>query len=646
MRDNHNIFPIVLIVAAALAAYGTSFSGGFVFDDLAHIVRNDSIRTLWPPWEAMNSRVEGSVGLRPLVNLSLAGNFALGGLSAWGYHAFNLLVHALAALTLFGIVRRTLLLEPLRARYGGRAKDLALIVTLLWTVHPLQTESVTYIIQRAESMMGLFLFLCLYSVLRASESNRPRGWHALAIFSCAMGMASKLIMVMAPLIVLCYDRSFLAGVGPRRSVAGSFRNAWENRRALYLGLASTWFLFAAFLLAQPPTAASSAGFSYEYVTPLQHLSAQPGVILHYLKLVFWPHPLVLDYSWRVPRHFMEVLIPSIPVIVLVALVLWALHTRPRLGFLGAFFFLMLLPTSSFIPLADLAFEHRMYVPLAAVIVLGVVGVDHFFGLMTAPAARLARDPKGFAGRRWISYILVIVLGGGWGLVTASRNLDYESTITIWRDTISKWPINPRAHYNLGVALASEGRFNEAIPMYEKAIKLMPDYPAALNNLGIALGEVGRLEEALGPLKEAVRITPAHVEAHYNLGNALLKLGRVEAAIAEYREALRLQPDSVMAHYNLANALAREENLDDAILHFEEAVRLQPDLAEAHNNLGATWAKKGDSKRALKSLHRALELMPDDPRVHGNLGMVLQEEGRHDEAMEHFAKALELGGSKP
>ena len=226
--------PLVLIVAGLLA-YHNSFTGPFIFDDRLSIQENPTIRHLWPISQPLSPPHAGAatVGGRPVINLSLAINYALGGLDVRGYHALNLGVHILAGLTLFGVVRRTLLQPRLRERFGAVANELALAVAVLWTVHPLQTESVTYIVQRAESIMGLFYLLTLYCFIRGAESPWPRVWYGLCLSACALGMASKQVMASVPLLVMLYDRAF---------VSRSFREAWRRRWPLYLALASTWIL--------------------------------------------------------------------------------------------------------------------------------------------------------------------------------------------------------------------------------------------------------------------------------------------------------------------------------------------------------------------------------------------------------------------
>jgi protein O-mannosyl-transferase len=217
----------LIVILAGVAAYHNSFHGPFIFDDLISIANNPRIRRLWPIWEPLlNVPQPSTVEDRPIVSLTLALNFAVGGLRVWGYHAVNVALHLMCALLLFGIVRRTLHGARLRERYGGQSGWLALAVALTWTVHPLQTESVTYIIQRTELLMGLFLLSTLYCVLRGAGSVRPRAWYAAAVVSCALGMGSKEVMAVSPLLVCLYDWTFLSG---------SFRRAWAAARRFIHG---------------------------------------------------------------------------------------------------------------------------------------------------------------------------------------------------------------------------------------------------------------------------------------------------------------------------------------------------------------------------------------------------------------------------
>jgi hypothetical protein len=316
----------LLIIGAGGLVYLNSFSVPLIFDDHAAIRDNPAIRQLWPLHKTVWSPPQTTAAGRPVLSLSLALNYAISGLEVWSYHAFNLAVHIAAALALFGIVWRTLERGPLGERFGKRAPRIALAVALIWVVHPLQTASVTYIIHRAESLMGLFYLLTLYCAIRGFQSARAKNWYAMAIISCALGMGTKEVMVSAPVIVLLYDRTF---------VSGAFGEALRKRAGLYAGLAATWLLLAA-LVAQG-VRTESVGFGHD-VTALQYAMTQSKVILHYLRLAVWPHPLVLDYYWPVAKTFGEVMLPLAAVVGLLTATAWALGASSGSGFWARGFF--------------------------------------------------------------------------------------------------------------------------------------------------------------------------------------------------------------------------------------------------------------------------------------------------------------------
>lgn len=222
----HTWFCAVLIAMAAVAAYLNTLSAPFVFDDIPNIVENPTIRSLWPVWGPLLPPGAGhAVSGRPVVNLTLALNYALGGTDVRGYHGFNLLIHLAAALALFGTVRRTLGLAWAPGWLRGSAQSLGFATALLWTVHPLQTEAVTCLIQRTESLAGLIYLVTLYCFIRGCEPGAaaPRRWLGLSLAACWVGVATKEILATAPLLLLLYDRAFLAG---------TLRGAWRQRRRI------------------------------------------------------------------------------------------------------------------------------------------------------------------------------------------------------------------------------------------------------------------------------------------------------------------------------------------------------------------------------------------------------------------------------
>jgi tetratricopeptide (TPR) repeat protein len=600
-----------LIVVAVVAAYGNSLHGPFVFDDQSDIVENPSIRHLWPISEPFVARLDGKLALqtRPIASLSLAVNYAIGGQDPFSYHVVNVTIHVLAALLFFGLVRRTLKVAgTLRVPSAGPMKDsadgtrsvpatfLALSVALLWSLHPLQTEAVTYVVQRYESMMGLFYFASLYCVVRGSASSSPARWYAASVASCLLALGCKEVAVSIPMCVLLYDRAFLAG---------SFRDAWHRRRGLYLGLAA---VLAAYAACFPFTASRSAwaGFGI-HLSWFQYVRTQPGVILHYLCLAFWPHPLVLDYDWPVADSVGAILPGLVVVGALAVATLVALVRRPAWGFLGAWFFLILAPTSSILPLRDLAFEHRMYLPLAAIVVLGVLGG---YALWRRWGPRPAESQPHPASLPWaVPGVILLIVAVALGAATRSRNHDYRSKVAIFQDTVDKRPTNARAHHNLAMAFAKEGRVDEAAAEFRLVLENRPNLLTQWVFVAF-LSDHSRLDEAIAMGEEANRLYPPNEMIYYHLGRCLAKKNRMDEAIAEYEKALNLRPNYVLAHYELGNALVDKRDFNGAISHWEKVVEFDPNHADAHGNLGSAFYVRGDVVKALFHWRESIRLEPD------------------------------------
>jgi len=582
----------LLIVAAGLWAYHNSLHGPFIFDDIPSIVENRHLHHLWPIDVVMTAPPGTTVTGRPVVCLTLALNYAVGGLNVWGYHVFNLAIHLITALVLFGILRRTFESETLRDRFGGNAVGLAATIALVWEVHPLQTESVTYVVQRTELLMGLFLLLMSYCVIRSDRSTNPALWQLAAIVSCALGMGSKEVMVVGPLIVLLYDRVFLAP---------SFRELWRRRAGLYVGLVATWLILAGLVVL---TTREMTGLGMQEITPWDYLKTEAGVLVHYLQLCFWPHPLLIDYfDWPVARSWKDALVPGIVVLGLLGATIGAFRRRPWVGFWGVWFFLILAPTSSVMPsLGEVAAERRMYLPLAAVVTLVVGG--GWRALAGLPGDR--RDNR--AARRLGAVALVAVaLVLGW--LTIQRNEVYRNDVGIWSDVVAQRPHNTRALSNLGTVLVAHGRVDEALARYDEAVELDPGNSDAQFNLGLTLAGRNELDAALVHLNEAVRLVPHSALAQCDLGIVLTEKGDLAGASKHLTESLRFDPRNSAAHNAMGVVLARQGNPVEAEKEFTKAVQWQSDNAQAHANLGFTLAQLGRMDEAVRHWETAVRLDP-------------------------------------
>jgi len=337
---------------------------------------------------------------------------------------------------------------------------------------------------------------------------------------------------------------------------------------------------------------------------------QFGAIAHYLRLTFWPDTLCLDYGWQVSTLPKSWIAGGVMLAVwLVAATGWALANAPPVGFLGAWFFLTLAPSSSVVPILDMVAERRMYLPLAAVVTLTVIAAWN--GLSTL-SRRFKLTPTTLG---WAFFALI---AGALAWRTAQRNHDYHSEIAIWTDTTRQRPQNGRAWINLGSSYSRAGRFDSAAACFQRAIELLPAHAlaraTAYANLATVRFAQGRYSEAITHLSEALRLNPYDGNAHYDLACALEKRGDREQAMVHLRTAIRLQPDHGPAHYNLSVLLTDPRDFDEALRELQTARRLLPDQPEIPFKLGLLLINHGCYAEACANFAEALRLRPDSDEV--------------------------------
>ena len=594
----------VLGLAVVLGlVYGRALDGPLILDDRLNIEDNPAIRQLWPLSKALNPPPGGiSFYSRPLVNVSMCINYALGGLAVRGYRTANVVVHFFAALALLGLVRRTLL----RAGCGEEAAFLCATASAgVWAVHPLNTAAVNYLAQRGELFVGLFLFLMLYALNRAvvtgreaaappglgplsrkggPAASRAVGWLLASVIFCLLGMGSKESMIVAPVLALAYDRIYLAD---------SWRDLLRRRGVYYLLLVLTAAWPVSRFLAYTPHMPAQ-GFAPRVVC--WYLLTQAWGLARMIYLAVWPHPLIFDYGTELATSFSRAWPYVVLVLCALAGVVWALWRHPRWGF-PAFFFFVLLAPSSLMPITGQPVaEHRVYGALAGLVVLGVGGLYY---IAQQWAARRARSASGvFLG-------MAVVWIVGLGVASYSRNRVYADELELWRDTVQKRPGSLRAHAEYGRVLCERGRYEEGLPHLER-IREAPELNAGnLANLALALTHAERFDEAMACYRQAVQLKPGHALNYNNMAITLSRMGRSEQALDAYAEAIRLRPDYAEAHYNLGNLLFTMGRAAEALPHYREAVRWRPAVALNWYNLGITYAQLGQFDEAARCVKEAL-----------------------------------------
>jgi len=636
----------LLITVACVGTFWNSLNGPFIWDDETAIVTNRTIQHLWPPGDPLSPPRETPAAGRPLVNLSFALNYALGGLHETGYHAVNIAIHLGCALLLFGIVRRTL-----QGMQQPPADTTALVVALLWTLHPLQSEVVNYITQRSESLMALFFLLTLYSSIRARRSGRPgppggssrhrAWWHAVSIVACACGMASKESMMVAPIVVVLYDWAF---------EFESLGVAIRARAPFYGGLAATWAIAAALMMTVPR---STAGLSTT-VGSWTYLLNQVEMIGRYLRLSVWPSALVLDYGLPRPLSLRDVLPGALVIVALLVATLFALVRSRPIGFLMASFFLTLAPTSSIIPISsEVGAERRMYLPFAALATLAVLGGRFIFdraGAVTTRADATVRskrlssasadgsrpragheNARGSAngakatGPAYVTAVtLTAVMLGVLGVRTIARNAEFADATTLWRTVVDRRP-QGRARMALATELVTAGQHAEAIALLRDAVTDFPDARAAL---GTELIVQRQYDEGIAVLRQFVADGPSRpnrIPAHVMIAEALAAQDKLDDAAGEWRAILALAPGASNARAGLARVISAQAqkalqrgDADTGERYAREAVQLAPGDGAAHNFLGVALASKGNLAEALTHFREAQRIAPGDPQFKANL----------------------------
>jgi Flp pilus assembly protein TadD len=584
------------LAAVGVLAYANSFNSPFILDDQSAILNNQQIRTLWPLTLPLSPPDETPVARRPLVNLSFAINFAAGGLDVAGYRRGNLILHLLAALALFGLVRRTLTLDALTPRFGKHATALAFTSALLWMLHPLQTEVVNYISQRTAAMMGLFYLLTLYCSVRGL-AGRTRRWRVAAVVACAAGMACKESMATAPILVALFDRAF---------VFPSFRAMVRHRAYFYAALAGTWVLLAALIASG---SRSTVGFDAG-TGPWDYLLNQLPILVTYLRLVVWPRELVIDYGVPVPLTLDKVVWPAVVVISLIVSAAVAIRYRPRAGFLLAAVFITLAPTSSIVPIAtEVGAERRMYLPLAAIAVLAVCAtyrawcvVPGQLGQYAAVTVALRRHAA------WAAAVTVSTAAALFFTGTIVRNREYHSLLKLAQTAVERRP-HGRVYFMLGNALSLTGQRAAAVSHFRRSAR---DFAPAHFALGVERLSEGQLEQGVGDLRTFVRLMPEHpsvASARHMLAMALAAQGKRDEAIAELQHVLAVGQASASVHGLMGELLLESGQHAEAVTHLERSLSRRPNDARMHNVLGTALARIGRLREAEVHFRRATELDP-------------------------------------
>jgi len=619
--------------------YSNTLGSPFVFDDGHNILRNPHIRLTKLTLKGIRSAgIESPSPQRPVSNISFALNYYFHQYNTLGYHLVNILIHITTGFFLYFIIKTTLtiLISSSCDQFSNSLISQSLnpsvasfFAALIWLVHPIQIQSVTYIVQRMNSLAAMFFIisLLLYAKGRIVQQQPVPGtkhplshyfWFAGCVLAGMLAIGSKEIAATLPFFIFLYEWYFFQNLS----------RTWLKRNIFLLAsivIILSFFVF--FYLGLHPLKSILSGYTHRDFTLTQRVLTEFRVVIFYLSLLILPHPsrLNLDHHFLISSSLIDPATTLLSIVAVTGLIGTAFYTAKKnrlLSFSILWFLGNLVIESSVIGL-EIIFEHRNYLPSMFISLMVVVLIFRYINSKSTGVVVL---------------FLIVILCSLW---TYERNSVWCNEVTLWQDSVEKSPHKSRPQNNLGLALAKQDRTAEAISHYTEALRINPDFAEAHNNMGLALEKLGKTAEAVRHYAEALRINPGFKEVHSNLGLILIKKERADDAIRHYNRVLKMNPDFAEAHNNLGLALAKQGNLNEAVKHFTKAVKINPDNTNAHNNLGLAYEKQGKTAAALRHYKEALRLNPYFEELHTNYGNLLIKLGRVDEAISHYLEALRI-----
>lgn len=648
MRILHrSLIHIALIVSVVFLIYSNTFTAPFELDDGCNIADNSAIRDLHNFIDTSHfSNAEIQESLRPILKtryfgyLSFALNYAVHGLDVRGYHLVNVLIHITNSLLLYVMLQLTFRTPRLCGMNTGSSPSLptqsvnyvTVFTTLLFAVHPIQTQAVTYIVQRFASLAALFYLLSMVSYIRFRLDNTagPKRYffYLISLTSAIIAMKTKEFAILLPIIIALYEFTFFDG-GTKRRILQLIPHA---------------LTVSVIPLSLMNVSAAMVSGAHGNVSRIDYLLTQFRVIITYLRLMIFPINQNLDYDYPVYRSFFapEVLLSFLFLLLMLVLGIWLYmisrdpERKDNYWFLlvscGIFwFFITAAPESSIIPIKDVIFEHRMYLPSVGLFLVAAVTVELL----------ILHWSKRFSHTRTTAVSIMTIVIVALSATTYARNAVWSDTVRLSEDIVKKSPNKARPVYNLGLGYAEQGRLGDAVVAYKTAIRLDPYLIDAYSNLGTSYMAQGRIDEAIREFETALKMNSLDGDIHYNLASAYLTKGRVDEAISEFTASVRCKPDDPKAHYYLGVEYARQGLNDKAVNEYIIVLRLRPDDVVTRNNLGNIYNKLGRMAEALNEYQLALRIKPDFAEAHYNLGKTFATLGRREEARNEYRTALKL-----
>ncbi|MGD8661159.1 MAG: tetratricopeptide repeat protein [Desulfobacterales bacterium] len=551
----YEVLQLALLAIVVILIYADTLTTPFILDDIHNIRDNSHIRiTSLSLNNILRAGLQSPAASRPIANISFALNYYFSGLNLVGFHLINILIHILAGIFLYFFVKTTLTSPVLRARFE-KCGWIPFFTAFIWLVHPLQTQSVAYLVQRMNSLAAMFYILSMLFYVKYRLATSTQGKPSLlagCILAGLLALGTKPIAATLPLFIILYDWYFFQDL--------SFQ--WGKKHFLILGGILLLVISVSLIyLGDDPIVRILSDYRHRDFTLFQRVLTQFRVVIFYISLLLWPQPsrLNLDHDFVLSHSLTDPVTTLISMVTITALIVLSILTakrEPILSYAILWYFGNLVIESSVIGL-ELVFEHRNYLPSMFVILAMVTLVFRYVKPI------------------WTGVVFLCVVGTLFTVWTFERNKVWADELLLYQDCVRKSPAKARPRNNLGAILLHRGRLQEAVEEFQTALDLKPDY----------------------------------VDAHYNLGIAMVKQGNLADGIRHFSKTLNLKPRNVKALNNMAATLALKERYPEAIDYLKRALLINPEEDDLHSNLGIIMKKQGNLDGARHHFNRALQINP-------------------------------------
>ncbi len=625
---------VLFIFISILLGYGYTLNYAFHFDDLISFVDVPANHLKELTWNNVSIILHGN---RPVANLSFALNYYFDRLETRGYHLVNIMVHISTTFAVYLLFLKTLSLPGMRETGFGMGKPgywiehrgkIALMAALLWGIHPVQTQAVTYVSQRMASLAAFFYLssLLFYIYGRVTVGGGAWRWFSLSAVFGLLAFGTKENSLTLPLVIFLYDLFFIS----RFKIHLSRKEPFILTGLFAGGALGVFYIISTYQGTHTLAEMLLSNYGTEDMDPLLRVMSEWRVVIFYISLLLLPIPsrMNLDPDFPLSRGLFDPMTTFFSLLAILFLLGFAISKArkfPILSFSILWFFINLAIESTFIKL-DLVFEHRLYLP----------SIILFLPLMMGIYLLALRYP---ARNERVVIAIVAFLAASLLYMTHERNKVWKNGVSLWSDVALKSPNKSRAFNNLGRSYLDVEQWDLAKNNFIQAIKLDPKNQNAINNLGNAYLREQKYDLAIKAYQKVLDLNRNNFLGHNDLGIAYQAVGKNDLAIKEFLEAVRLNPNSGDAHNNLGNMYLLSNQLDLAAINYQKTIDLNPKHSTAHANLGLVYQQQGKVKEAAEEFGIGVKLDPHSSFAQSNYGSMMEMMDRKNEAISHYEEAI-------